>query len=261
MNCVRRFVTQPRDGVYVVCSCSHNALTCTALPDAYFESDYVFFLSFSNYNTKATHNGTPRLFDLFVIFASSFWGFSFRQANKQKVIDALATQDATTRTYMAIRYKELFQKDLQETMSKEFSGDLGRALEFLALRPDRAECLMLKRATSGVGASANVVWSIMCGRTNDEIDRLKKTYFEMYSKDLGKLLAKELHGDMERLVFTAMQGGEEPYDPQFHTAEKAAEDAETIHKKGQGKMFGVEERGIFKIICASPKEHLEHISA
>jgi hypothetical protein len=96
----------------------------------------------------------------------------------------------------------------------------------LALRPDRAEAAMIKCACKGVGASANIVWSIMAGRTNEEVERLKKVYFEVYSKDLGKLLASELHGDMERLVFTCLQAGEETYDPQYHTKDKAVEDAE-----------------------------------
>jgi hypothetical protein len=45
-----------------------------------------------------------------------------RQANKQKVIDAVA-QDATTRAYIAIRYKEMFSKELSDVMKKEFSGE------------------------------------------------------------------------------------------------------------------------------------------
>ena len=62
------------------------------------------------------------------------------------------------------------------------------------------------------------------------------------------------------LVFSAFQGGEEPYDPQHHTPEKALEDAETIYKKGQGK-WGTEERGIFKILTKSPREHLQAIDS
>lgn len=108
------------------------------------------------------------------------------------------------------------------------AGDLGDALEFLSLRPDYAEATMLKSATKGVGSSANIVWSIMIGRSNEEMERLKKVYFEVYSKDLGKLLASELHGDMERLVFTCLQGGEEVFDAKFHTKEKAIEDAEYV---------------------------------
>lgn len=186
--------------------------------------------------------------------ATKGWG-----ANKQKVIDALATQDATERYKIALRYKELHDKELVDLMKKEFSGDFGTALEFLALPSDKAECAMIRKATKGIGAKVNVVWSILCGRTNDEIDRLKKTYFQMYDKDLGKLLASELHGDMERLIFNCLQGAEEEYDPQFHTAEKAVEDADEIHKKGQGR-WGTDEKGIFKILCKAPPEHIENIS-
>jgi hypothetical protein len=97
-----------------------------------------------------------------------------------------------------LRYKELQGKDLEELMKKEFSGDFGLAMRFLALPLNEAECLMIKKATDGIGASVNIVWSTLCGRTNDEIELIKKTYYRKYDKDLGKLLAKELHGDMER---------------------------------------------------------------
>jgi hypothetical protein len=176
------------------------------------------------------------------------------------VIDALATHDATTRTYIAVRYKELYSKELYELMKKEFNGsDFGKTIQCLSLRPDRAEAYMIHLATKGIGASTNIIWSIICGRTNAEIDILKKSYFTMFSKDLSKLLASELHGDMERLVFTCLQGAEEVYNPQYHTIDKAVEDADIIHQKGQGR-WGTDERGIFKIIGASPVEHLQNVS-
>ena len=145
-------------------------------------------------------------------------------------------------------------------MKKEFSGDFGLALKFLALPMNMAEAAMIRKATAGIGASVKIIWSIMCGRTNDEMELLKKTYFNKYDKDLGKLLGSELHGDMERLIFNCMQASEEAYDPQYHTKEKAIEDAEIIHAKGQGR-WGTEERGIFKILCSAPNEHLENISS
>ena len=127
--------------------------------------------------------------------ATKGWG-----ANKQKVINALATQDASTRYYMNIRYKELFDKELDAVMKKEFSGDFGLALKFLSLPSDKAEAAMLRKGMSGIGAAVKIVWSIMVGRTNTEMEILKKTYFDKYNKDLGKVLASELHGDMERYV-------------------------------------------------------------
>uniref|UniRef100_A0A7S3P5T1 Annexin n=1 Tax=Amphora coffeiformis TaxID=265554 RepID=A0A7S3P5T1_9STRA len=197
--------------------------------------------------------------------ATKGWG-----ANKQKVIDAIATQDATTRYYLAIRYGELFADDtrkddgirtLQKLMRKEFSGDFATALEFLSLPAHMAECAMIRRACKGIGAAVNVVWSIVCGRTNAEMELLKRTYFQMYDTDLGKVLASELHGDMERLVFNCLQAAEMPYDAQYHTADLADEHAQQIHSKGQGKVWGTDEKGIFKILCASPPEHLQAVNA
>ena len=61
------------------------------------------------------------------------------------------------------------------------------------------KCAMLRKATKGIGASANVIWRIVCGRTAQEMEILKKAYIAMYDTDLGKLLASEFHGDMGRL--------------------------------------------------------------
>uniref|UniRef100_A0A7S2Y2K3 Annexin n=1 Tax=Entomoneis paludosa TaxID=265537 RepID=A0A7S2Y2K3_9STRA len=186
-------------------------------------------------------------------------------ANRQRVIDALATQDSEKRSMISMRYMELYGddhkkfKNMADLMAKEFSGDFGTALEYLALPPHQAECLMLRKAMKGIGADVDIIWSIMAGRTNDEMEMLKKTFFQMFDKDLSKLLAGELHGNMERLVFNCLQAAEEGYDPEYHTPEKARDDAEAIHKFGQGRL-GTNEKGIFKILCASPPQHLELIN-
>jgi Annexin len=160
---------------------------------------------------------------------------------------------------MAIRYKELYNVELYDLMKKEFSGDFGRTVKFLALPADKAECAMIHTALKGIGSNVNIIWSILIGRTNVEIERMKKTYFTMYTKDLSKRLASELHGNMERLIFNSIQASEEKYDPQYHTMDKALEDAETLHSQGQGK-WGTDEKGIFKIIFAAPPEYLKMIN-
>ena len=204
----------------------------------------------------------PEVDDICQEIESATKGFG---ANRQRVIDALATQDPTQRAKISMRYMELFGSDhkkfkhMGDLMAKEFSGDLGDALEFLALPAHQAECCMLRKATKGIGANVDVIWSIVAGRTNEEIELLKKTYFQMYDKDLGKLLASELHGNMERLVFNCLQAAEETFDPEYHTLDKAREDAETIHSKGQGRT-GTDEKGIFKVLCAAPPAHLENIN-
>lgn len=160
---------------------------------------------------------------------------------------------------MCIRYKELYGQDLEGIMKKKFSGDVGTALEFLALPLDQCEAAMLRAATAGIGATKNIIWSIVTGRTNEEMNLLKKAYFKKYGKDLGSLLASELRGDMESLVLNCLQASEEEFNYDFHTEERAKADADIIHAKGQGR-WGTDERGIFKILCSSPPEHIDYIS-
>jgi Annexin len=61
------------------------------------------------------------------------------------------------------------------------------------------------------------------------------------------------------LVFNCLQSGEEAYDEQFHTDDKAKDDAEFIYKKGQGK-WGTDESSIFKVLCAAPPQYLQKIN-
>lgn len=189
-----------------------------------------------------------------ILEATKGWG-----ADADQCIAALGAKDATDRWKLSRRYKELYDKNLADLMRKEFSGDFGMAMKMLSMPIDEAECYMLKKGMDGIGCNVKVIYSILVGRTNDELNRIKKNYFKLYTKDLSKQLASELHGDMERLVFNCIQAGEETYDPQYHTADKAEEDAETLYEKGQGKFFGTDEKSIFKILCAAPPEHVKNI--
>lgn len=176
-------------------------------------------------------------------------GCKGRGADVPAVISALA-KDATTRHYIIHRYRQMFNKDLAEVMRKEFSGEFGFCMQALALPADAAEVAMIKKATLGVGATVEILYAILCGRTNEEIEMLKKTYYNMYNKDINALISSEVRGDNERLLLNCLAGNEQTYIAKVHTMEKAAEDAEYIHDK----------TNVFEIICVSPPEHLQQIT-
>jgi hypothetical protein len=177
-----------------------------------------------------------------------------------RIIKALATQNAEARVKIALKYKEMFGKKLKDVIDKECNGDMGTALEFLAAPLDQAEANMLQKAFKGVGTKENILYPILCGRSNEEITILKKTYFNEYTNDLGIVLSKEVGGDLETILFNCMQGAEEPYDPEFHTDNKAEEDVAEIYKAGQGNFLGTSEKKLFKILCASPPEYLKKVN-
>jgi hypothetical protein len=177
------------------------------------------------------------------------------------VIKALACQDAETRTKIAIRFPELNDgKSLKDVLKSECgSKNFGTALQFLSVPTDVMECDMITKACKGLGTNELVLYPIICGRSNAEINILKKTYFDHTGDDLGRVLDRELGGDLEKLIFNSLQGVIEDFDADFHTDELVEQDAAAIYEAGQGS-FGTDEAGFFKVICARPAEHLEKVN-
>jgi hypothetical protein len=139
-------------------------------------------------------------------------------------------------------------------------GDFGMALQFLALNPCEAESLMIDKAAKGVGTDELLLITIMCGRTNSEIELLKKTYFNMHDKDLGRKLDSELGGDLEQLVINVLQADEKKFDPDYHTNDRAKDDADKLHSMSQGR-WGTNETGLFKLLIASPPKYVAMINS
>lgn len=183
------------------------------------------------------------------------WG-----TDNKRLIKAIGTKTPTERTKISLRYKEIYDKDLKTLMKKECSGDYGTALQLLALPCDVAEAKLIKMATAGLGTSERILYPIVCGRSNSEMEILKKTYFKTYDRDLSTLIKSELRGNLADIHFTCVQGAEEQYDPHYHTEEKSREDAEAIYEAGQGRL-GTDEKSIFKILCFSPPHYLEAVNA
>jgi hypothetical protein len=159
-----------------------------------------------------------------------------------------------------MRYKEVHGKELKAVMKSECGArDFGTALQFMATSPDEAECDMIKMACKGAGTDEKLLYSIICGRSNKEMEILKKKYFDVYDKDLGRQLDSELGGHFEKLVFNCLQAAEEKYDPHYHTSAKVNDDVAAFYSMGE-KKFGTDEGGFFKLLCASPPEHLKKVN-
>jgi annexin A7/11 len=158
------------------------------------------------------------------------------------------------------RYKEMQGKELKAVMKSEAgSGNFGIALQFLAVSPEVAECDMIMKACSGVGTNELMLYPIICGRSNKEMQILKKTFFQIHSKDLGQTLDAELGGSFEKVIFNCLQASEEEYDEDYHSESKMKEDIATLFKMGTGS-WGTDEVGLVKILSASPPAYLKKLN-
>jgi hypothetical protein len=184
------------------------------------------------------------------------WGTS-----ENRLIAAIGNTTGEERKLIALRYEEMYEKELRKVMKSECgSNDFGVALQYLALGPVETECRMLKKAVDGFGANKMMMYSILCGRSNADMELLKKTYYKMYTDDLVSRMAGEVGGDMKKILVSAVQAAEEEFDPDYHTEDKAKEDAEQIYKDGQGR-WGTDEANMAKIVVLSPPKYLKIVNS
>jgi len=176
------------------------------------------------------------------------------------LIETLGSTTPEDRLKITLRYQDLYDKSLRSVMKSEAGGDFGKALKYLSLNPVEAECKMIKDACKGIGSHKKILFSILCGRSNRDMELLKKTYYKFYSKDLSALITSESGGDIRKIFSACLQAAEEDFDPDYHTEDKAKEDAEDIYKAGQGR-WGTSETKLFKLIVLTPPKYLSMVNA
>ncbi|KAI9918876.1 hypothetical protein PsorP6_011270 [Peronosclerospora sorghi] len=182
-------------------------------------------------------------------------GTKEKQLNK-----ALGGKTPTQRAFIAKRYKELHNKSLRELVDEETSGHYGFLLKLLASPLPEAEAGILHKATKGLGTKEDLIYPVVVGRTNVEINILKKTYYEVYGEDLGSVLDNDLHGDFQKIILASLQAALVPYDPTIHNAAKVEADVEKLYKTGRGRM-GTDEEGFVGVLVSCPPEHLRVVAA
>ncbi|CAH0477564.1 unnamed protein product [Peronospora belbahrii] len=179
---------------------------------------------------------------------------------KEKELNkALGGKTATQRGFVAKRYKELHNQSLRDLVDDETSGHYEFLLKLLASPLPEAEADILRKATKGLGTKENLIYPVVVGRTNAEINILKKTYYEAHGEDLGSVLDSDLHGDFQTVILASLQAALVPYDANIHNAAKVEADVEKLYKSGRGKM-GTDEEGFVSVLAASPPEHLRAVA-
>ena len=176
------------------------------------------------------------------------------------LIEALGKTTGEERMQIPVKYNEMYDRNLKEKMKKECGkGDFGLALQYLAVEPVAAECAMIKKACDGLGTNEELLSTILCGRSNEDMELLKKTYYKIYSDDLVSIVSGETGGDLKKVLLGSLQAAEEEYDEGYHTDDKAQEDAEQLYEDGQGR-FGTDETMITKVIVMSPPKYLKLVN-
>jgi len=129
------------------------------------------------------------------------WGTS-----EKRLIEAIGNTTEYDRKLLSLRFEKTFGKDLKKYMKSECGNNgFGQALQYLSLGPVETECRMLKKAVDGLGTNEVMLYSILCGRSNEDMELLKKTYYKLYTDDLVSRMSGEVGGDMKKILLSAVQ--------------------------------------------------------
>ncbi|GMF49202.1 unnamed protein product [Phytophthora fragariaefolia] len=180
--------------------------------------------------------------------------------DEMTLISVLGSKSPETRSLIALRYKELYRQPLKSLLKSETSGDFGRLLLMISTPLPETEAQVLRDATKGMGTTESLIVQILSGRTNEEMDILKRTYFDLVGKDLAVTLNSELSGDFRKVVMAMLQSSKGPYNPAVHNAAKAEEEAIALYKAGQGRL-GTNEEVFIGILVKAPPEFLKMMDA
>lgn len=176
------------------------------------------------------------------------------------LISVLGTKTPDQRYLIAVRFQQMFNKDLRQVLHKETSGDFQNLLELLVTSMPEAEAQILRRATKGLGTKEELIYPIVMGRTNVELNILKRTYFDLYNEDLNVVLNGDLGGDFKKVILASMQAPLVDFDPSIHTPQRAEADAEALYKAGVGRL-GTDEHSFINVLVTSPPQHLRAVAA
>ena len=126
-----------------------------------------------------------------------YFSFTYTTTNR-RLLKALGGCNGDMRSKVPGRYFQMYHKDLLSLMKSECgSRHFGTALQYLAVDPVHAECLMIEDACKGFGTNEIFLFSIICGRSNKDIELLKVCvvidFFENLRKDLNFLISFAFH--------------------------------------------------------------------
>ena len=157
----------------------------------------------------------------------------------KKLIKVYSTLNVIDRAYVPAKYKELFGDELAPQIKGSVSGPFGHLILLLSDTIEQSEIQMIQTALDSKWSHRNEhLLRIICGRKNQEIEILKKTYKERTDKDLDSVMKKEAQKGAFRtyIKMCLKDDAMQEYDPDGkHTRENSKKVAKKFYDCGEKK--------------------------
>ncbi|KAG0231967.1 hypothetical protein BGW41_001985 [Actinomortierella wolfii] len=177
--------------------------------------------------------------------------------DEKKLIGVLAKRPPEHIALVASAYKQLYGRDLEETVRKETSGDFCRVLRYLCLPPILLDAELVRDACVGAGTNERQLIEVLLGRTNSDMAQLKAAYYQRYHKSLEHVVRDDLSGDLKKLFTIAIEGKRDEIGYYQYNVEA---DVQALYKAGAGRL-GTDEMEFIRMLTNRPDAHLRQVFA
>lgn len=178
--------------------------------------------------------------------------------NEKEVIRVLTSGDASQRSTLDEKYKQMYGKDLVAELKSELSGNFETAAIALLKTPVELDAWYLRRAMKGAGTDELALVQILCTKTAAEIKEVIANYKLQFDRDLEKDVVSETSGFFKR-VLRSILTGLRPDDSHSYPAGQAEEDAKALKAAGE-KKIGTDESEFIRIFMTSSNKHLKEVA-
>ena len=163
--------------------------------------------------------------------------------NEDTLIEILATRPNYYINQIKQKYKEMYNKTLEQDLCSELSGDLKKVILTLASafrsenpNADITDCTnkvdqLYKAGEKRLGTDEKVFYDILTKASPAEIIMMNKIYKQKYNHDLLKAIDNEFSGDLKKLLKTIIQVTLDPpeyYASRVHYAVKGLGTKDTL---------------------------------
>lgn len=128
-----------------------------------------------------------------------------KHKNLNTLIQIVTHRSNEQRQQIMQEYYHQYQINLHEEFLYNLSGNFKETIISLFYTPTDYDCYQIYKAVDGLGTNEETLIEIISSRTNEELNKIKQRYPQMYKSDLIELIKSETSGHLQKILITLLQ--------------------------------------------------------
>ena len=177
--------------------------------------------------------------------------------NLNALIQIIAHRPNVHRQKIMQEYYNKYQTNLLDDFKNELSGHFLEAATALFYTPIDYDCSQIYKAMKGLGTNEDTLIEIFASRSNEELNKIKIRYNELYSKNLYMQVESDTSGFFRKILLKLLEANR-PNNP-FPDEQQCGESAKRLYDASEKKKEVWQETFLY-IFTQKSREELALIS-